>query len=342
VFSFAAAACTPLRMTAPETGGGGTGGAGAGTGGSEAGAGGDTGGTGGSAAGTAGNAGNTGATGGSVLGGAGGSGGRGGGGAGGTGGAVAGTAGMGGRGGRGGGGGRGGSGGAGNNGGRGGAGGTGGAEPAGLIAFWRFDEGTGMTIADSSGNGQTLTMSDTGANFVTGHDGSGMSFDGTTAYAYVVPVGSQPLLSYPASALTMSAWAKPDDTTNRQPFATIVARAHEDYLFEDFWLGFVSGKPACTIHNPDWQGAVASTEAPAGVWTHIACTYDPSGMITLYVNGVDVASFTSNETLGPIPTRILVGAAETDALQAFLPGFVDDIRIYKDALTSAEVASIAR
>ena len=45
-----------------------------------------------------------------------------------------------------------------------GSSGTGGtiAEPAGLIAYWRFNEGSGTTVADSSGNGQTLTLSSSG------------------------------------------------------------------------------------------------------------------------------------------------------------------------------------
>jgi hypothetical protein len=241
-------------------------------------------------------------------------------------------------------GGSGGRGGFGGTGGRGGSGGNGaGGEPGGLIACWRFNEGTGTTSSDCSGNGQTLTASATGANFVVGHNQSGgMAFDGIAGYAYLVPLDGQPLLTLPVSSLTMSAWVKPDDAASGRPFATAVARTHEDNLFQDFWLGLAGGKPACTIHNPNMQGAIALGVAPANVWTHIACTYAPSGVVTLYVNGTAAASFTSNEILGPIPTRILVGAAETDALQAFLPGVVDDVRIYKDALTPSEVASIAQ
>ncbi|HMF42067.1 MAG TPA: LamG domain-containing protein, partial [Polyangia bacterium] len=222
-------------------------------------------------------------------------------------------------------------------------GGTGGtAEPAGLIAFWRFDEGSGTTVVDSSGNGQTLTLSASGSDWATGHAGGGLSVDGTSGYAGVVPFNGQELYSYPVYNLSFSAWIKPDPAAASLSFATAVARAHEDYLFEDFWLGLVDGRPACMIHNPNWQGAVATAAAPAGAWTHIACTYDSTIAVTLYVDGAYAASTSSTEGLGPIPTRILVGAAETDALQAFFPGVIDDVRIYKTTLTLSEVASIAK
>src|SRR5204862_5079984 len=142
--------------------------------------------------------------------------------------------------------------------GSGGTGGTGGAEPAGLIAFWRFDDGSGTTVVDSSGNGQTLTLSASGADWATGHAGGGLSVNGTSGYAGVVPFNGQALYSYPVLNLTFSAWIKPDPSAASLSFATAVARAHEDYLFEDFWLGLADGRPACMIHNPNWQGAVAT------------------------------------------------------------------------------------
>lgn len=41
---------------------------------------------------------------------------------------------------------------------------------AGLLARWKFDEGSGLVVADSSGNGRNLTLSANGA-WGDGHTG---------------------------------------------------------------------------------------------------------------------------------------------------------------------------
>jgi len=282
-----AGACSPLRMTAVETGTGGDAMGAAGTGGSAAGTGGGGGGSGGTAsAGTSG--GGTGGTG------------------------------------------------------RGGAAGT--AEPPGLIAFWRFNENSSTTVEDSSGFGQPLMLS-TGGGWTTGHEGAGFAFDGINDVAGVVPQVGQRLYDYPVLQLTFSAWVRPGPAAASREFATVVARTHEDYAFQDFWLGLVNGRPSCTIHSPYQEGPVASAVLSTTSWTHIACTHGVSGTVTLYVNGAFAASGNSGQNLGPIPTAILVGASETmqpSVLGQYFPGAIDDVRIYNRTLMPSEVQSIAR
>jgi len=288
LLSWLAVACSPLRMTEPETGTGGDAAGAAGTGGGAAGTGGGAAGTGGTA--TAGTSG---------------------GGTGGT--------------------------------GRGGSAGT--AEPPGLIAYWRFNEGSGTTVADSSGNGQALTISSNSRWSQTGHEGATFSFDGASDVAGVTPQDGQRLFSFPTIPLTLSAWVKPDAAAASREFATIVARTHEDYAFQDFWLGLVHGRPSCTIHSPYQEGPAASAVLPTTSWTHVACKYGLDGVVTLFVNGGYAASGNSSENLGPIPTAILVGASETmqpSVLDQFFPGAIDDVRIYNRQLTNTEVQSIAR
>ncbi|HXU07203.1 MAG TPA: LamG domain-containing protein [Polyangia bacterium] len=225
-------------------------------------------------------------------------------------------------------------------------GGTGGRpEPPGMIAFWRFNEGAGATVLDSSGYGQPLTISSSSRWTTAGHEGAAFTFDGATDVAGVVPGVGQRLYDYPTVSLTFSAWVKPDTAAAGRPFATAVARSHEDYAFQDFWLGLVNGKPGCTIHSPSQDGPVASAVLPTTSWTHIACTYGLDGHIKLYVNGGDAAQGSSNENLGPIPTAILVGASETmqpSVVDQYFPGAIDDVRIYNRTLSDAEVLSIAR
>ena len=56
---------------------------------------------------------------------------------------------------------------------------SGGGGATGLVAAYAFDEGTGTAVADTSGRGNNGTIS--GATWVAGRNGSGLSFNGTSA-----------------------------------------------------------------------------------------------------------------------------------------------------------------
>ena len=330
VASLLAASCTSLRTGSPDQGSGGAGGGGAGAGGNGA--------TGAAGTGVGGTtaAGGGGANGGAIAGTGGGPGGAAGGTAG-----TSGTAGRGGAAGTSAAAGRGGAAGTSAAAGTSGTAGAGGTDPD-LIAFWRFNEGSGTTIADSSGNGQTLTLQ--GGTWTVGHDGSSVAFDGASELANITPASGQPLLDFPQKEVTISAWIKPTAAAASRPFATAVARTHDDFAFQDFWLGLASGKPACSIHSPTQEIAAAGSVASTTTWTHIACTQDDGGDVHTFVNGTEVGTVFSGNALGPIDTPILVGASETmqpTQRAQFFPGAIDDVRIYKRALTALEIASIA-
>src|SRR5437867_9500112 len=67
-------------------------------------------------------------------------------------------------------------------------------------AYWKLDETSGTTAADSSGNNHPATLVN-GPTFTTGKINNGLSLDGTDDY---VDLGNLGL-----SAGTLSLWAKP-------------------------------------------------------------------------------------------------------------------------------------
>src|SRR4051794_4230476 len=52
--------------------------------------------------------------------------------------------------------------------------------PAGLVAAYSFDDGSGTTLTDSSGGGHNGTI--VGGSWTGGHDSGALSFDGNGAY----------------------------------------------------------------------------------------------------------------------------------------------------------------
>ena len=138
-----------------------------------------------------------------------------------------------------------------------------------------------------------------GATWTTGHQGAGVAFNGSSGVVAVQPADGSPLWNYPTAPMTMMAWIRPDAAAIASTAATAVARTHEDYAFQNFWLGLVTAIRRCTIHNEYGEGPTALAKVAANTWTHVACTYGLDGAILVYVNGSLAATGNTNQVLGP-------------------------------------------
>jgi len=91
--------------------------------------------------------------------------------------------------------------------------------------------------------------------------------------------------------------------------------------------------------------AYDTTELPINQWVHVAAVYDaPAASIKLYVNGAP----RTTGTTGTIPTSQFAGSSSIkignrDALvQQWWRGGIDEVRIYDEALTDAQVLALAQ
>ena len=75
--------------------------------------------------------------------------------------------------------------------------------PVGLVAAYGFDEGSGTTVADSSGSGNGGTVS--GATWAIGKFGTALSFDGVNDIVNVADSASLDL----TTGMTIEAWVLP-------------------------------------------------------------------------------------------------------------------------------------
>ena len=195
--------------------------------------------------------------------------------------------------------------------------------PTGLVAAYGFDEGNGTTVADSSGNNNTGTIS--GATWTTqGKFGNALSFNGTSSSVTVNDLNSLDLVT----GMTLEAWVYP--TAPMTDFRALVVKNYVYYLYtsvrgycgDGMTLGGFSGKHACHAQP-----------LPLNTWTHLALTYDGS-TVTLYKSGVQVASAPATGTMSNTSGPLQVGASQYGE---HFPGLVDEVRIYNRALTAAEV-----
>ena len=93
-----------------------------------------------------------------------------------------------------------------------------------LVAYWKFDEGTGTTTADSSGNGNTGTLTN-GPLWTAGRIGNALYFDGIDDNVTVPDSNSLDL----SNSFTLSAWVNPASTFT--DFRSILVKNYKYYLY---------------------------------------------------------------------------------------------------------------
>ena len=202
----------------------------------------------------------------------------------------------------------------------------------GLVAAYGF-EGSGTTVADSSGNGHDGTI--VGATRVPGGKfGSALDFDGTDD---LVDLGNLDIVG--GSGLTISLWMKAD--TFGISDARLVSKATGVQEDDHYWM--VSTFSSKSVRFRLKAGGSTTTlisgndALSIGPWIHVAMIYDGAEMV-IYADGVEVGSATKT---GVIDADASVPAAIGNQPQngKSFDGILDEVRIYNRALTPAEIQS---
>jgi len=207
----------------------------------------------------------------------------------------------------------------------------------GLIGYWSFDEGSGITANDSSGNGNNGTLVN-GPIWTPGEIAGALSFDGVDDY---VSFASQA-----QSTISISAWvyaqATPGNVFPRiidMPGYVLFLPEPSNPKSNPASLGFLSRR---SDRDGEWD-TPANTMA-YNSWNHVAVVYDSSSTSNnadLYINGVKQTiskinpprgTQTSNEGEGIIGNHI--------PLNRGWDGLIDELRIYNRALSAAEIVSL--
>ncbi|HVZ88724.1 MAG TPA: LamG domain-containing protein [Polyangia bacterium] len=203
----------------------------------------------------------------------------------------------------------------------------------GLAGYWTFDDGSGATFADASGNGNTGTLNT--ASWTTTVP-TAVDFTDTSAGAFTgtihATIGTSNL---PATtgAQTVSAWVKFGATT-----ATADIVAVNDGANHGVKVGLVSsGVLAAWTYGGT---TLTSTTAPSdGLWHHVAYTYDGTTN-KLYLDGaLKGSSTTAHQTVTGTSPQAFVGTS--DGSHELLNASLDELRIYKRALGITEISGLA-
>lgn len=217
----------------------------------------------------------------------------------------------------------------------------------GLEGYWNFDEGTGTTSTDQSGNNRDATVRNGSPIWTAGKIGNAIYFGGSDDMT--VPwkgiAGSTPR--------TVSFWVKSTDQATHGIVSWGLSTAN-------------GGKWHTRINNNESNGTlgafrtevqgnfyISSTPVHDGEWHHVVSMFPEGGSVMTdvihYVDGVldpmsgtntggsDILIDTVTEDEG---TDVTIGSRIQGTANHFFTGAVDEVRIYSRALTAEEIQAL--
>ncbi|MFJ8231508.1 LamG-like jellyroll fold domain-containing protein [Streptomyces sp. NPDC094448] len=235
-------------------------------------------------------------------------------------------------------------------------------EGDGPVGRWRFDEATGAAVdtsttvpaqQDNATLGAGAVRDDRGRRGEIWYDAQGqplaqprndrgLKLDGASTTTVAT---SGPVLET-RSAYSLAAWVRLD---NPAIGGTIVSQ--DGANFSPFRLAYhmpsrkwyFGVKETDTFDGKSFWGPVSTETAVAGVWTHVAASYDPAiGRQALYINGVHqktVHNPGSWSSSGPLQ----FGRTKWEGQHVFgMIGSIDEVAVWQRILTPEEIAREAR
>ena len=197
---------------------------------------------------------------------------------------------------------------------------------SGLVAAYGFDEGSGVSVADSSGNGLTGTVAN-GSWSAAGKFGKALSFNGTSSRVTVPDAAALDL----TTGMTLEAWVNPAvaptgwRTSSTRATTTTTWRRRRASGNRPVGGAIIGGSQSQAF-------GTARSRRRLG-----ASGRDVSTAATLrfYVNGTQVSSVARTGSILTSTNPLQIGS---DSIYGqYFNGLIDEVRIYNTALSAAQI-----
>lgn len=204
-----------------------------------------------------------------------------------------------------------------------------------LIGHWDFEEGSGLTVFDSSGN--NLNGNNYNTNYTSGKIGNyALEFNGSSSF---VRVGYSPLLN--PNSVGISLWFKPSNT--QQQSADILDKGHgagTTPYYGGYALQYSANSPTIDAlygNGSDFPGLNSGGSYKDGQWHHLVANLGDAE-IALYIDGNLISQTLGQGAIFDNPSDLYFG--RHGVLGRFYNGAIDDIRIYDGGLSATEVSQL--
>jgi len=217
--------------------------------------------------------------------------------------------------------------------------------PAERILYWKFDEGSGTSATDSSGNSNTGTI--TGATYSTDvvmkprttaaqrrvvrDFGTCLRFNGTNQYTSVPDSASLNI----TTTISIAFWIKRNSSGSLH---SIISR-------RDFGggTGYGVGIGANNLLFFVWYGVVSVDSTLAGItdfnWHHVVVTKDTVSA-KFYIDGLLADTVANTDNGSSVSRPLQFGRTDLDRTGGEYKGLLDDVLIYNQVLTLSVIQSV--
>jgi hypothetical protein len=196
----------------------------------------------------------------------------------------------------------------------------------GLVAAYALDEGSGTAVGDRSGTGNNGTIS--GATWsASGKNGAALSFDGVNDLVTVPDSNSLDL----TNGMTLEAWVNPTITGD---WKTVMLKEQPGQLVYALYGSNAANRPSGHVFVGADRELNGTAAVAVNTWTHLATTYDGTTQ-RMFVNGTQVATRAQTGSMPASTGALRIGG--NNVWTEWFAGRIDDVRIYRRALTAAEI-----
>ena len=196
----------------------------------------------------------------------------------------------------------------------------------GLVLAFGFNENSGTTVNDASGQRNNGAVSNTA--WTTGKFGQALSFNGTSSWVTVNNATSLNL----SNRMTLEVWVYPTTTSG---WRTVIMREpNANYYLDSSNGSFTGAGPSAGVNNGSNQDVYGSSSLPLNTWSHLAATWDGT-TLRVYVNGAQVASKAIGQAIVATTSPLHIGGNSNWG--EYFAGKIDEVRVYNRALSQAEI-----
>jgi Concanavalin A-like lectin/glucanases superfamily/Malectin domain/Domain of unknown function (DUF1929)/Bacterial Ig domain/Bacterial Ig-like domain len=201
------------------------------------------------------------------------------------------------------------------------------ASPSGLVLSFNFNQGSGTTVPDGAGKGNTGTLTNTTWS-ATGKYGGSLSFNGSSSWVTVADNATLDL----TNAMTLEGWVNP--TATGTTWRTVLIKQNTGALVYSLYANTDTQRPSGHVFTSTEFDTRGTAAVPLNAWTFLAVTYD-GATLRMYVNGTQVSSKPVSGSM-PNSTGVLrIGG--NSVWGEYFAGLIDNVRVYNRALSASEL-----